>query len=208
VVDFEVIREAAVRLSGGSDYQARAAVEYAERVVRTYGLMKPHLPAAASSVLDVGCGMGGNALALGLHYDRVPALYLLDGRQADAVEGGGRKARHPGYKPYDPEQRPWNDAEKPAALFRVMGFKAHALPADPEATCPVEVVVSTRSWGHHYPVDVYLPLVLRSLRPGGVVFLDVRNGTDGLAKMSEHFRLLATATTSPTDKCTFAAFTR
>jgi SAM-dependent methyltransferase len=208
VVDIEVIRDAAVRLSGDSAYQVQAAAEYAERVVRTYGLMKPHLPAAAAGVLDVGCGMGGNALALGLHYGRVPALYLLDGRSSDAVEGGGRKARHPGYKPYDPGQRPWNDAGRPAALFRGMGFAAHALTPDPEATCPVDVVVSTRSWGHHYPIGVYLGLVLRSLRPGGVVFLDVRNGADGLEKMSKHFRLLATATTSPTDKCTFAAFTR
>jgi SAM-dependent methyltransferase len=195
-----------VNLLAGVTTPRDALFQYARRVIDTYTLMLPWLPDEASDVLDIGCGMGGISYRMSYLYPEA-TFHLLDGTAADEPGREG-KHRHPGYRPFDPWQRPWNNAAYPCARLRELGLKAVDYSADPMQVIPADVIVSTRSWGHHYPVSVYLPLVRRSLRPGGVVFLDVRSGTDGLAEMSRHFDLLWSGTTSATNKCTFAAFKR
>jgi hypothetical protein len=49
----------------------------------------------------------------------------------------------------------------------------------------VDLVISLRAWGHHFPVVVYIDLVRRLLKRSGIVILDIRNGTDGIEVMTE-----------------------
>jgi hypothetical protein len=178
---------------------------YLERVHRTFDRMQPYLPAAASAVLDVGCGMGGAGLRLVMHYGPSTRLYLLDGTNSDARRRGGFH-RPKGYRSFAETCSPWNDATATAAAMRSLGVDAVAVPTDPTQTLPSDVIVSTRSWGHHYPVGVYLDLARRSLLPGGRLFLDLRPGYGGLEKLCRYFRLLWSGSTSLSGKCVFAAF--
>jgi hypothetical protein len=47
----------------------------------------------------------------------------------------------------------------------------------------VDLALSLRAWGFHFPVETYLPAVMNALRPGGWLIIDVRPGTGGEAAL-------------------------
>jgi SAM-dependent methyltransferase len=175
-------------------------ITYRDRLRLTVSAMEAYLPDGPIDVLDIGCGMAGIALSLANRQGNGTRLHLLDGdvyvRELDNV-------RPAGYSPYSLGCKPWNDARVPAAALQAAGYDATAYPNDPMLTIPSDVIVSTRSWGHHYPVSIYLDLALRSLKPGGRMFLDVRRKTDGLDVLKQHFDVLAAKDLSGRGKCLF-----
>jgi hypothetical protein len=184
-------------------HSARKAEQYCARALKTYALMRPHLPAHGKpvTVLDIGCGWAGLDICLARHYaDRPVRVLLMDGEVFP--EGRVKLAS------YHPDCTPWHDANDAASHLRTAGIAAEAVPPDPSLTLPADVIVSTRSWGHHYPVDVYLPLAVRSLREEGRLFLDLRAHTkeEAVAQLSRHFDFLWEDTTSERRKCYFCAF--
>src|SRR5262249_48207857 len=87
---------------------------------------------------------------------------------------------------------PWRSVHLAAAIVRSLwGGQVQTFPPDPSLTIPCDLIVSTWSWGHHYPIPVYLPLVQRSLRPGGVVITDVRRNTEGRKQLEAAFAEVA-----------------
>lgn len=158
------------------------------RFERDYEGMKPYLPAECKAFLDIGCGSGRVAEHLCRHYGGKPIVHLLDGDQR--VEPVGKEQVG-----FETSTHPWND--RSVAIKHVQSYFPLATvvghPPDPDLTIPVDLIVSTLSWGHHYGVDRYLGLALRSLRPGGRLILDVRSETGGLKQLtSGGFRLIAT----------------
>ncbi len=56
------------------------------------------------------------------------------------------------------------------------------IPAQEEYVVPVQDVdlaVSLRAWGFDFPVETYLPAVMRAMRPGAWLIIDVRPDTGG-----------------------------
>lgn len=132
------------------------------------------LGAAPRSILDIGCGLAITDVFLVRAFE-VRTLYLLDGDGTISKEQVGFK----------PDQQPWNDVAIGAAMVRANVqldcdvFEVRPAPFE----MPADLIVSFRSWGHHYPVSIYIESVKRSLNPGGAVVLDIRQGTDGHAAM-------------------------
>jgi SAM-dependent methyltransferase len=154
------------------------------RFTRDMEGMGPWLPARIDSFLDIGCGSGRLAVLLAQHYGGAVDVHLIDGDRR--VEAFGKE--QVGYAPTTP---PWNDRAAAAELVRakVPAARVFDYPPDPRLTIPVDLIVSTKSWGHHYGADVYLGLARRSLRPGGRIIMDLRDSThdpragDGLGVM-------------------------
>ncbi|ODR98518.1 hypothetical protein AUC68_08835 [Methyloceanibacter methanicus] len=53
----------------------------------------------------------------------------------------------------------------------------------------IDLVLSTISWGFHYPVSTYIDSVAKILSDDGVLIIDVRKGTDGVAELQNHFKV-------------------
>jgi SAM-dependent methyltransferase len=117
------------------------------------------------SMLDIGCGLGMAMIVLAVRFN-LDALHLLDGDGTGDI-----------FHDYRAGAAPWNDVRLAGALARAnlsAGCAVIEHPADPELTVPVDIIVSFKSWGTHYPVSTYLPLAKRSLKPGGLIALDLR----------------------------------
>lgn len=126
-------------------------------------------------VLDIGCGYAGTDALLAMTGGSA-TFHLLDGTGA-----GSRQQWTHG----NPE--PWHDVEDGATVVRMNAPEAAVLayPADPNLTIPADLIMSLKSWCHHYPAHVYLGLVQRSLRPGGLLVVDIRRHTPGLGTLIE-----------------------
>jgi len=152
----------------GTSRQGQAAAQFAAmaRLVESI---------APRRLLDIGCGFGMIDILIA-RAAPVEVIHLLDG-------DGSNDART-GFKDHT---QPWFDVALGVAMVRanvregteVIGHRVGQYLDIAE----VDLVISCRSWGHHYPVSTYLPTVRRCLRPGGHVLLDIRNRTDGMRAM-------------------------
>lgn len=147
-------------------------------VRREFAEMEPYLPKGVKSILDIGCGPAQIDVLLGQHYGAPLEIHLMD--------GDGTKEQRVGYRP---QIEAWNDRRAARRMVKeALGdrFKVLAWEPDPNLTIRgLDLIISLKSWCHHYPCAIYLPLVNRSLRPGGKLIVDIRNKTDGLEVLRE-----------------------
>jgi len=134
------------------------------------------LPASdGGGVLDIGCGLAAIDVMLARAL-LLRSIHLLDG-EADRPQE--RVKFRPG------GTQAWNDVRIGGLLV-----SENLPPAEEPATVNtytdpakifinVGLVISLKSWCHHYPASTYLPLVRRSLARGGVLIVDIRKGTSG-----------------------------
>lgn len=148
-----------------------------ETAERDYETICDWLPEQCGAFLDVGCGLGALALRVGIHYWRA-AVNVIDGsEQLDHRKGGYHGG---GLQAYRDRRLAVQLIEANLPSDRVVADYG----PDPDLTIPVDLIVSTKSWGHHYPVETYLGLALRSLRPGGRIIVDLRRNRGGEAVMT------------------------
>jgi len=156
--------------------------------------LRPHLLDEIATLLDIGCGLGAMSVLIARHR-ATKVLHLMDGR-------GEPKNRRMGF--HD-GTRAWFDVrigvDFAAANLRHQDTDIIGVVADPDRTIPSRMIVSFKSWGAHYPVETYLPLVRRSLLEGGRIILDIRKGTGGeTALRGAGFKMVAEL--GETDKLT------
>jgi len=143
------------------------------------------------SLLDIGCGLA----LIDVHLARA-----WPGVRVHLLDGDGTGAQDRGFKQ---TMTAWGDVAAGAAMMRAN------VPACPPVTIhaprpfhlAVDLIISSRSWGHHYPVSVYAESVVRSLNPGGLVVLDIRTGTSGLTQLAALGFEVVCRIPDPSEKC-------
>jgi len=157
------------------------AQAYWEGMRDDYASLKPHLPERATSILDIGCGLGGIDLMLYRHYeDASPAMALLDrdGVSDRVYYGYEPDAAH--YASLALARRFLIDNGVPAEAVTTFDSDTDGYPADRR----FDLIVSVVSWGFHYPLETYLADVDRTLSDGGRLIIDVREGTNAEQKLA------------------------
>jgi SAM-dependent methyltransferase len=147
----------------GDDFSPSVQIDRSRKQLHTVKrLLDMHKP---QSMLDIGCGLGLSS-ALIAKYSNMNYLALLDG------DGSGKL-----FSDYRTDAPAWNDVRIAGTLARANvgdGCRVETFFQDRELTIPVDLIVSFKSWGTHYPVGHYLPLAKRSLNPGGLIVIDLR----------------------------------
>lgn len=177
----------------GGDATALIA-KFEAKALRDFATIEPWLPGQTSgwAVLDIGAGLGGVDIVIA-RSRAVSWVHIIDGDGTAAPQSSFRV-----------ESRAWADREIARSLIEANAPKdtlivAH--PPDPAETIPADLIISLKSWGHHYPVDVYLGLARRSLRVGGRIIIDIRKRRGGglAAMQAGGFRCVGKAHETP--KC-------
>jgi SAM-dependent methyltransferase len=151
-----------------------------------YSRIGEWLPAKASAILDIGCGLGGIDVLLFDHYGRDQDLrfYLVDRTQVDGLITYGFGPSTPFYNSLDLTRQVLVGNGLPAESLHLLDAADDARLDIPE---PVDLIISLISWGFHYPVSTYIDEAHRLLRPSGRLILDIRGGTEGLAQVEARF---------------------
>lgn len=175
------------------------ARQYEAQAERDYLTVRDWIPERCVDFLDIGCGLGGLAIKLGCHYRQV-VVNVLDGTD---VRDDKKTGYSEGFQPYA-------DRRLAVALIDAnvpYGCAIKDYDPDPSLTIPADLIVSTKSWGHHYPIETYLDLALRSLSPDGRLIVDLRRGKGGLDTLvAAGFEHLAKVFETP--KCERMVFRR
>ncbi|TPG16046.1 SAM-dependent methyltransferase [Pedococcus bigeumensis] len=157
------------------------AGRYAEECRREAESLAQVLP-ETGVVMDIGCGLGGPDLALAR---AVPGLsfVLLDKDEFDDRPHYGFEAEASAYNSLAQTVEFITANGVAPARLETVDIARQPFPAER----PVDAVISIMSWGFHYPLSTYLDQVHAVLRPGGVVVVDVRTGTDAEAELRGAF---------------------
>jgi SAM-dependent methyltransferase len=122
-----------------------------------------------TSVLDIGCGIGGIDYFLG-HRNPSAEIYLMDTTGTDAKIYYGYQKRGCFYNSLElaKDFLRDNEVENKITVINVEG--KYELPET------VDLVISLISWGFHYPIETYLGQVDKILTKDGIIICDIRKG--------------------------------
>jgi SAM-dependent methyltransferase len=165
------------------------ASRFRRGIHRDFRSIAPFLPDTASAILDVGCGLAAIDVLLSRHYSApaAPALYLADFEETShrIDYDFGRSHAH------------YNSMVAARELLTANGVSPetmHFISPDEiarrENLPRFQLVISTLAWGFHFPIEVYAEAVLRVMAAEGRLILDVRVGTDGLARLEGLFPVI------------------
>lgn len=160
-----------------------------------YLSIREHLPTSCSNILDIGCGVAGIDAFIHRHYGgECVHFFLLDKSKT--------------------EKKVYYEFERRGAFYNSLSVARDLLVLNGvaegnvtllEATDAndiriereIDLAISLISWGFHYPVSTYLSQVCDVLSENGVLILDVRKNTDGIALLNERFSNVATISARP-----------
>lgn len=122
-------------------------------------------------ILDVGCGIGTIDLFL-YQYLNNPDIFLVDEDAHTTLDSNDLKriyysTDHPFYNSWEPLV----DAIKTTGLNK---NKFHLLNTKTDWPDDLDFIMSNFSWCWHYPVEVYMDKVIKSLKNTGKLLLTVR----------------------------------
>ncbi len=148
---------------------------------REYAILARALPPQVDHILDIGCGVAGIDALLFQHYRRDAGLRfsLLDRTQTDSRLRYGFASRGEFYSSLEV-------ARELLIANGVSSERIRLVPAQEGYEVPVrevDLALSLRAWGYHFPVETYLAAVVSAMRPGGWLIIDVRPGTGGEAAL-------------------------
>ena len=165
-------------------YGPALVAAYNEDIAVDFASCVPHLPEQPTALLDIGAGLAGVDILMSRHFDHAVDVHLLDKTAVEDriyysfTERGAyynsqtltrEVLEHNGV----PRERIFtHEAEEPYDCFEPNHY---------------DVITSFISWGFHYPLETYLAKVTQSLKPDGVLIIDIRKGTDGLAILEAAF---------------------
>lgn len=183
--------------AGNPDLAVKRFTNYRLRMDVEFKKLREYVFVDTMVSLDIGCGIGGVDIELAKM--GVGIVHLLDGDGTGVRENGLKGAG-----------KPWGDVTL-AQDFVAANVKKSCCVKSHYPWVPfvdaVDVVVSLKSWGHHYPIETYLDLVKRALPIGGRVITDIRNGTNGSKVLQKNgFNLIAQC--DETRKCKRLVFVK
>jgi SAM-dependent methyltransferase len=157
---------------------------FSEDMLQEYNAIKNYLPASASCILDIGCGVAGIDILLSRHYANKAVIFLLDKTTIDERIHYGFGAKGSFY----------SSLQIARTLLISNGVdpqKIHLQEATPgydiHGSDKFDLVISLLSLGFHFPVSTYLDQIHDRLKTNGIVILDIRKDTGGEQDIENKF---------------------
>jgi len=177
-----------------SDLEILTAVN---KLVETdYNMIKEYLPLISKRtkhILDIGCGLGLIDIALYKHYNMKTRLFLID-TTAEIKSDENLSGFKLNYKFYNSLSYAWELlVSNQVDSNYIDEFDACEYDVT-KALYPYEyyfdVIISLLSCGWHYPIETYYELINRTLKPNGILILDIRHNTGELEYALKKFKLI------------------
>ncbi len=137
--------------------------------------ISPYLPKKINSITDVGAGIGGVAAALHKKYNCFVNIIEKDIWEKDKpiIAYHNHHKQFGGYNSFATTKELWEINK--ADMNKLKLINTDDILTDKVNFPKSDVVISTLSWGFHYPVDTYFE---KAKTTNALIILDCRKGVD------------------------------
>ena len=145
-------------------------------------LIKNYLPKKAENIMDIGCGLGIINIFLNKIYNNQPNFFLLDKNRIDKVIKYGFSSDYESYNDLrETRNLLINNDIKPSSINTLDVEKNFKIDAK------IDIVISLKSMGYHYPIDQYLRLFQTCCDENTSFIFDVSEGYYNESLFKKHF---------------------
>ena len=149
---------------------------------REIELIKNYLPKKAKNIIDIGCGLGIINIFLNKIYNNQSNFFLLDKNRIDKVIKYGFSSDYESY----------NDLKETRNLLinndiRPSSINTLDVEKDFKIDAKIDLVISLKSMGYHYPIDQYLRLFQNCCDENTSFIFDVSEGYYNESLFKKHF---------------------
>ena len=133
---------------------------------------KDFLPRYCKNIMDIGCGLGIINILLNKFYNDKISFYLLDKNRIDKKIKYGFSSNYESYNDLNETKRILlenNISESNLFLFDVE--------KDIQINSKIDLVISLKSMGYHYPFETYLQLLGKCCNENTIFIFDVNVDT-------------------------------
>jgi hypothetical protein len=141
-----------------------------------------YLPKNAENIMDIGCGLGIINIYLNEIYNNQPNFFLLDKNRIDKKIKYGFSSDYESY----------NNLEETRNLLinndiRPSSINTLDVEKDFKIDAKIDLVISLKSMGYHYPIDQYLGLFQTCCDENTSFIFDVSEGYYNESLFKKHF---------------------
>jgi len=120
---------------------------------KEFETFKNYIPNSAENIMDIGCGLGIINIYLNEFFEKKPVFFLLDKNRVDRKIKYGFSSNYESY----------NDLNETKNLLlnnNINKDRINLFNVDQkiEIKTKIDLVISLKSMGYHYPVDTYIEL--------------------------------------------------
>ena len=129
---------------------------------------KDFLPRTCNNIMDIGCGLGIINILLNNFYNDKTSFYLLDKNRIDKKIKYGFSSNYESYNDLNETKRILlenNISEGSLFLFDVEN--------DIQIDGKIDLVISLKSMGYHYPFETYLQLLRKCCNENTIFIFDI-----------------------------------
>ena len=116
-------------------------------------LIKNYLPKKVENIMDIGCGLGIINIFLNKIYNNQTNFYLLDKNKIDKVIKYGFSSDYESYNDLKETENLLSNNNISSGLIHVIDVEKEF-----KIDVKIDLVISLKSMGYHYPIDQYLRL--------------------------------------------------
>ena len=142
--------------------------------------IKDYLPKNAENIMDIGCGLGIINIYLNQIYNNQPNFFLLDKNRIDKEIKYG----------FSSEYESYNDLNQTKNLLlnnNINSLHTIDVEKDIKIENKIDLVISLKSMGYHYPIDEYLKLFRTCCDDNTCFIFDVSEGYYNASLLKKYF---------------------
>ena len=142
--------------------------------------IKDYLPKNAENIMDIGCGLGIINIYLNQIYNNQPNFFLLDKNRIDREIKYG----------FSSEYESYNDLNQTKNLLlnnNINSLHTIDVEKDIKIENKIDLVISLKSMGYHYPIDQYLKLFRTCCNDNTYFIFDVSEGYYNASLLKKYF---------------------
>ena len=165
-------------------FQIKGIEEITEKLFKKeIETFKDFLPNKANNILDIGCGLGIINIYLNKFYNNKPYFYLLDKNYIDKKIKYGFSDDYEAYNEL-------NQTENILLENEINKENINLFDVDNkiEINTKIDLVISLKSLGYHYPFEKYLKLLKQCCTEETIFIFDVSAGNFDKALFHNYFK--------------------
>ena len=142
--------------------------------------IKDYLPKNVENIMDIGCGLGIINIYLNQIYNNQPNFFLLDKNRIDKEIKYG----------FSSEYESYNDLNQTKNLLlnnNINSLHTIDVEKDIKIENKIDLVISLKSMGYHYPIDQYLKLFSTCCDDNTCFIFDVSEGYYNASLLKKYF---------------------